>query len=1491
MLDYYQQICPSGSAVVDGENLNTDSLYVMDPYSNSWKKLMVSYGSSGTTFNGSGVDRMTGETTLISNNDQTCYFYYNEYDMTDYRDEKTGDITLGFFAKVNGEPNEGNEYYSCKAEIISQTGDISRFGGNGGNSLPDNSVGNRIQYPFKISASGKAGIPQLSKSGVTEESDLKKTRVGWTLVPVLTDNPSHTSSPLVDDFYGGYYGVLNVTDSMGEASAKDIAGETIDIKPGKFTHVTQMFNSGISIYECGNGGGCGPIPYESEAGTSGFYGDTTWERYVNGSWVHTGTGNLWDPENPGIYRNILTTSGTNSQKNPLVMYVYYAGNMADSIRETLVSELSALDLDPGENRFGESLVIEYRGLSALYDLSLSNRAGCGIWKKAGKEAVSDTIEKRMSALLSIQKTAYPMSKNIGDTAYTGEYAIHVVNGLTPTDQLELEDFIAGFANVESSADQAIIPMPNGTFEDEEAVKFMKKCLQLEDGLTIEARKDGKRFGMVYEKGAFTANWSDSVLQKASEEGYTSKHPGSLFKVVLKYKDKDIPAGMEFVFSYQTTLDIDTVKEGESTSFRDSSYYLGSGLQIFNNAAASRTYTPVTKAKAVSEDEGTRRMTVDCGGNVGSVYLVKNQLAKQRKITYGSDPMHWMYYAYTGTAGKTGQEFTLNDCIHYEVKDDLIFTDSETGMRVDLEDLPEAQKEKIRIVMEQLVERHTCYSNIKLYYTDTKPENIGENLSDSDLIWDLGDFTVSGGTEITGGKAGSEGLSGLTLGETPQRNQIQWKGTGALEGIELRVKTTPASLEIDSEGDLKHTHSGFQVTAKGLETEKYLAAVYDVTVDWEAVYGEAQKILGNCRGSGQFVNEVINDKGENADSRGNTTVIEDAVLTKSLTSKNASAGTANWKLTAYTGSKKEASMKLEDTVDITLSDDVEERVRTAASEATYIDPASITVQCGSDIIYSAQAYLAGWTDENLQILVQGHHLEITIQNTESSEKLAPGQTYIVTYSTKLDPDIFLKQGGKAGDEYTLENAAAFHYGDLDLADKDSGTFHPDIPVTAEKKLEQVNGNAASWTISASTGTGSRKDFTLQDVLSSEDEKAIQAMTLQEMEILTETDGKEESYRIDSLPEGATLTRLDGSVVELDKTGFDGFILHFTQLPANTTVTVHYTTAVDREAYGEDGNIALSNVLTASSADGARAVSSKPGQVEVKKPFEKEGRVHTTADGKTMLSWTMQINLAEKYSQLELSKMQEVTISDNLSPVLKLDLSNENVTVKDLSGNKVPFTASQVGTTLMIQLENPAEHPSVILSFETECLAGVSNLVNQAELSLDGSKVEEAESPEIPNVQVDGQYGVIQSAKTPVFTPVAWKYVDNEPCTEEGKYQFTLTETDDAGDPLGNAYTETKSNNADGKIQYSQIRYKGAGTHYYQIKETGAGTLDTRSFLVRVDVVKAAAGYVVADTILSPQNYGEVRFDNTTGPKTTSFTVKKVWVDGDNADGQRPGKIFL
>lgn len=62
-------------------------------------------------------------------------------------------------------------------------------------------------------------------------------------------------------------------------------------------------------------------------------------------------------QNPGIYRVAL-----NSDREPLTVYVYYAGNMADSVASKLSNELQALGLNPGEGRFQKSLVVEYRNL-------------------------------------------------------------------------------------------------------------------------------------------------------------------------------------------------------------------------------------------------------------------------------------------------------------------------------------------------------------------------------------------------------------------------------------------------------------------------------------------------------------------------------------------------------------------------------------------------------------------------------------------------------------------------------------------------------------------------------------------------------------------------------------------------------------------------------------------------------------------------------------------------------------------------------------------------------------------------------------------------------------------------------------------------------------------------------------------------------------------------------------------------------------------------
>ncbi len=1532
----------SGSTVVDGDKLYFNSVYVSN--NGKWSTLYTPSAGSGNTFYGDGsINILRPETSLTSSyyDDQTLYFNFTDSNMTQYRDRE-GNITVGFFTKVKGTPNHNysdDRYYKCDAEIIAQTGDISRFAGSDGNSFPENSEGFYNQYPLRITATGYAGVPELTKNSSAVESDSTKTVTNWTIQPKFADSVpyGHTSSPLISDYYGGYSGTLNIYDSMADASAEDVYGDPVSISPGEYTHITKMMLNGFNIGEYGNGGSCGPIPYEDAESDNGYSGDTSWQYYKNGQWYNTGKDDkdeyhLWNPTEQGIYRCILTTSGTNTENNPLAVYVYYAGNMADSIQSVLSSELSDLDLNPSDKRFEKSLVVEYRGLahayadsirtpisyitevsntdildaankatdktgesglSALYDLSLSNEAGCGIWNYFGKEPVNSTVEKRLAALLSIKKTANVINKNVGGNAYTGSYKLETVNGLTPSEYIDVEDFISSFANVERAAGDSIAAIENGTFESDEAVKELLKHLTLEDNINIQALVNGKLYDTVYENGAFTSNWTESEFSTPADSDYSSEKAGSLFKVRIKMNDEQIPAGMEFVINYRTTIDMDNPAQGETTAFRDSKYYLGSGLQIFNNAVAERTYTSSVAENSMARTSGENKtLTVDCGGNVGSVYLMKNKLVKDN-VSSTNDTMHWLYYTYTGTMGKDGVDVPLDDYLRYEVQDNFTFTDADTNEKTALKDVPEAEQNRIKLLFEHLVERHTTYKNIKLYYTDTQPDNSGTNLSDDDLIWDLGELTVSGGTEVLSGKATKDGLKNLAVGATPSTASDVLNGTGKFEGIKLTLNASPATLVLQPNGEIDHTHIGFRVSAEGLDYQKYFVSTYDISVDWDAVAADAKKVFGNYGSQGGFVNEISDDTGEKADSKGNIVTVEDATFKKSVSGVNASEGKADWTLTVSTGSKQEDTIKIEDTVEADLPDGTEERVKTAADAATYIDPSSVTIKFNAGghtltSIYSNSAATADWKD-NIEVAVDGRHIEVTIKNTEDSRKIDKGQMYMVTYTTKLDKNTFLEKGGKTQDTYLLKNSAVLSYGDMNLISSANGTFKPTAPITAEKKCDGVNDNVATWTAKATTGIGVRKDFTLKDTMTSSDEKAISSMRLQDISIEVKT-GDEDSvvYTLDTLPEGVKITDSKGKKLELDKLGFDGFVLSFDELPANTTVSVHYSTAIDRDAYGKDGSIYLKNALNASSADGATAGDNKSSSVTVKKPLEKAGKVETI-DDKPFITWTVKTNLTEKFSQTDLNKLDEVTIKDSISPVLKLDMSS--VTVKDSAGNSISSVTEQIGTTLIVHIKNPAQTPNIVITFKTECIAGVSGLVNDAEMEVDGKIIEKAQSPDIGKIKVSKQYGTIQSAKTPSFEPTAFKYVDNVLCTTADKYKFTLTETDENGIPLENAYTETKGNDSEGKITFSEIKYKTEEPHYYKIAETGKGVLDTREFLIKVELVKATVGYIVKSTVISPENYDVVRFDNTTKPKTTDFTVSKVWNDKDNVSGLRPEEILV
>ena len=406
-------------------------------------------------------------------------------------------VTIIRITGVNGSPN--SDSYSCTAELVMQNGDISRYVGSNGNTLPSSSRGSMQQYPIKIQATGHVPVPGLAKTGVAAEIN-NNSDMQWTLTPQKVNVPygSVNSQTLFTGNYfgyGGYNGTLTISDSMAASSITDSNDTVIQgLNPGRYTHVPQMFTGGVGVSEYGNGSGTGPLYVGPEIG-GGTYGN--WEKYQNGNWISSNGKKIWDPENLGIYCTILTEGG-NGKQNPLAVYVFYAGNMADSVRNTLGSQLASgaepIVANINDATYSKSLVVEYRGLNqalyssssispivyttktdeqallaaannataksdsqqlaAYYDLSLKNSAGLSMWNIAGSSPSTTTVMKRISAELSIEKTAEPVN--------TGNYSLKVTNGLTSTSKITMEDYLTGFANVERKLNTDGSPTPTAT---------------------------------------------------------------------------------------------------------------------------------------------------------------------------------------------------------------------------------------------------------------------------------------------------------------------------------------------------------------------------------------------------------------------------------------------------------------------------------------------------------------------------------------------------------------------------------------------------------------------------------------------------------------------------------------------------------------------------------------------------------------------------------------------------------------------------------------------------------------------------------------------------------------------------------------------------------------------------------------------------------------------------------------------------------------------
>ena len=1338
----------------------------------------------------------------------------NAFDIDSSTGRKT--ITVGFFTKVTGASSQYDGTFKATAQLVCHTGDATLIAGDGHNSWPTSANGtgssgyNFGQWAYRVSATGSAFTPNLYKSSAesSSASDPSNIATTWTLTANgfnSGDNQyKHTGSDnyLLNGFYGGWTGRFAIGDTMSGSKVTDADGKAVNVNAGKYTHVARMFASKYpSVNEAQNGGGCGPIP------SKGMGGDA-WQKYVNGDWEDMNPVDCyWDADAPGVYRAILTTSPgggtTNSESNPIAVYVYYAGNMADSILDAVGSyvlhDAGANYSDPVFN--SNSLAIEYRGLdkvkyvggdgqldyqteldtkalveaaaaaqgktgidaeAALYNVELSNAAGFGTWRITGTKAATSSVSKTATAGLSIKKEAKgPAAINEGNGGMYASYAIDTQVGFSPAAYVNVEDHISkvvdsgNLANGSGAATYDVSDAATATQQDKDAIAALAKATKVKN-LKVTVTEPGKYSQTVgtYDDAAGTFVFADGWKSSTLTVGGYSDEPGSLFHgQIMRDADADgnpqpLSAQTKVSIAYDLYLDIDAAAKGD-TSFRESDFYHGGTLTLYNHAESERPYDTVGGANTASvaaasaddavagDDAATAAgelahvgdmyaQSVDdgislAGGEIDEVdgmlrvwpdadvsreFLVDQTVAKTPVAT-SADKSHteWMFYDWTGTLGKHGPTVKLTDMTSTLIED----------LWSDVEGMTDAQKLAKRQQLADLLVKHTTVSDLKLYLVgkDEKP-------------------SASNGSTSLAGKTPIYAIDG-TLSSASDR--IDTTADGRMVSFAYE-QGGPATSDNDSGGkDVFATGSGFIVTAADLPFDSYLASTYSTDIDWDGFYQEAME-KGLLDGAGDAVgtdraprfdvkNAVAGDRNQKADASAGQVKVESATFSKSVKGVNRGDGTASWRLYAKT-SKSVAPSELTFADEPAFAAD-NDAAAVAARAATSIK--DVTISCEGTAIYKDGALTdaardAGWTDANVSVATEGLHLSVVLKNTDGAKVLDKGQTYEVTYRTVLDKDAFVSAlvdaGGSMADAaYTIQNAATLSTGGAALSGEATANFKPNLPVTATKSSYTTpqNGNetqSAAFTVTAGTGEAARKGFTLADTLSGMSGPNNSAAAAQKAMMLsaftakvTLADGSEQTLSAEQILngeiDGVSLAMADGGALTMNVPGTfgkdRGWKLTFDKLPAGATVSVDYTLTVDRAAYvaagGDlDGVVNFRNAFNVGTADGATAGASSTGKVKVQPDVSKKGVVESgkSEAGNPLIDWTVDARLHQIFSATELANLETASIKDTLDQRLRyvgVSVADRHTTMNGFSSTPLAegtdYTATFDETTHTLEVK--------------------------------------------------------------------------------------------------------------------------------------------------------------------------------------------------------------
>ena len=1382
--------------------------------------------------------------------------YQSGETLAKYQDSD-GNVKLCYFTKKNDSSTSAEELKS-EFEINYMTKDLVNF--NHMNS--DIRVGIRaITKEVAAKAEEKNNLNYTLTKDVDTENSAYSTKLcdKWTIKAEAKRNEDG-SLGLIDD--------LDVSDNLSEVKAT-IDGKEVDIDASKYITLSSLkvTPSYLTNYS--------GTDFKSTKATSISHN----VKYSS------------DNKTSSYTTNEITDLGINESNVTWSSSFKYSGNMKDGFSLSLsdLEGVTSVDVDY-LTYFDEAGFLEAAS-EAGYDikpnsvvkLTQSNAATSTSSDSTTKKSASKTIEDTFRASLSLDK-----SVNKESNAKASYKLVSEVGPNSGTNYYKLSDYLTSYKQgIGYDENNNVIYGDETT--DKSALAALAKCVDVSN-IKITYKTAGFKEQTIYENGKVQRNtWGFNVE-------FGDKSDAELFNLTISSKSNITVANATITVTYDATVDIGS--EEDNDSFRSSKYYDGGELYIKNSAKATvphslENVTYTSDDGVAYADNDAKTLNCYAGAGVGAEFLSQYEAIKSAKIVKSesgdSDNEKDHYFtitAYTGSVGKDcPKNVTLTDNLAFIPKDLSLVSGDKT--------LTAEEKEYYTELISKLLAKHSYYYNLKVYRGECDED---VDLPSASTVLASHEDTITG-DEILDNNVG-----------------LQYKPI---------IKVKLEGKEYD-----EYYGKAIVLDVDNMHYNMYASGTYQIKTDWKAFYKEAKALvtkygytIGDDIAFGYTINNNLKfkDKKSTTDEDGSKVEIASKSITKDYSNVDEDAGTADWSVNANTGLDSGDKITLSDKASVKADD---EAVKAAAEKYTTIT--NVKVKKGGKVIYEE-----GGKDNSSDVTVKVDGLNITAEVND----VDVDTDYTLEYTTKLDKSSFVNEVG-FDKEYSLSNVASMTTrGSTIEADK-SADFKPSGEINATKSFEGTGDESgtAKWNITTSSGDIDRENFKIADTVESDDKAN---MSISEMTI--KVGDKTYDLAREGIPPGASLYKADGTTnFKLSEVGSTDFVLVFDKLSANTDVSVDYTVKADKDAYStKTGHtISMKNSAVISAKDGTEKTVTEDGKTYITPALGKtvestsnsgtdviftkdeDGHINSKfVHGATVIVWKINVDLTSKFTDDQIAKAEDVTVTDDLPTSVDLyfkEIYKAKVTSKGIEcGDKLAedqYTITTEGNKVKVTVKNPSENNKFVIKITAQATASVDSVSNSAELTL-GSKTIKTESDKTPSIQSVKQYGYIKSKGTPEYTPTAEKYVNHKRVKNSDEvFQFKAVEVtpndDGTYSEVEGGYSSTARNDETGDITFDTDKYTNAdtreGDHYYKITESkeivsgkaGAKyTMDDTEFIVKVTVTKLSnGGYSVVDQVVSPDNYDTVKFDNAK-EDTKNFKVTKTWDDDNDKAGKRPKSITV